>query len=77
MLEVEVDAELRLWRSGDPYQSLLLAFVDIHRDRLVESGLLSAGALDAPVAELAAHPARSDTYVIYTPLLQSWGRKPR
>jgi hypothetical protein len=68
-----VDVTLRLWRAGDPYQSLLLTFVGIHRDRLIESGLLAAEELDALAAGLADHLARPDTFVVYTPLFQAWG----
>jgi hypothetical protein len=74
---VEVDADLRLWPPVNPYQSLLLKFIGIHRDQLIDNGLLAAGELDASVADLAAHLAHPDTYVIYTPMFQSWGRKPR
>jgi SAM-dependent methyltransferase len=76
MVDVDVSAHQYLWRPGDLYNTLLLKFVDIHRGRIIDGGYLTAQRIDELSVELSEHLARPDTFVIYTPLFQAWGRKP-
>lgn len=76
LIDVQFDAQLRLWRSGDLYQTLLLQFIAIHRDQIIHSSLIGAPELDKLTAALEGHLTQPDTFVIHTPLFQAWGRKP-
>jgi hypothetical protein len=77
LVDVEVMAHTRTWRAGDPYQDLLLRFVQIYRERIVDRGALSERQLDEYVAELTAHLANPETITLYATLFQAWGRRPR
>jgi hypothetical protein len=58
-----------------PYHSLLLRFVEIHRDRILTGAALTAHELDAAVHRLGTHLADPSTYTLYATLFQAWGRK--
>lgn len=74
--DVDIAAHSHLWRAGDPYQTLLLKFIGIFQDRILEHGLLSIDELSRLTAELSAHLAQPETFVIYALFFQAWGRKP-
>jgi SAM-dependent methyltransferase len=76
LVDVEVDAHIRVFRPGEPYHRLLLRFVAIHRDRILACGALSAVELDEAVHRLGEHLDRPDTYTLYATLVQAWGRRP-
>jgi SAM-dependent methyltransferase len=76
MIDVQVDAHLYLWHTGEPCQTLLPEFIAIHREDIINAHLLDATELDRLTAELQEHLTKPDTFVIHHPLFQSWGRKP-
>jgi SAM-dependent methyltransferase len=76
LVDVEVDAHVRTWRTGDPCQSLLLRFAESYRDRILDDGLLTEAEFDACVRGLTAHLAHPNTFTLYATLFQAWGRKP-
>jgi SAM-dependent methyltransferase len=77
LVDVELDVHTRVFRPGEPYHRLLVRFVEIHRDRILAAGALTAGELDESVRRLDAHLAHPDTFTLYATLFQVWGRKPR
>lgn len=76
LVEVQVVAHIRVFRPGEPYHQLLPRFVEIHRDRILAAGALSAAELDDGVLRLGAHLAHPDTFTLYSTFFQAWGRKP-
>jgi SAM-dependent methyltransferase len=76
IVDISIDAHTDVWRSGDTNQTKLLHFTGIFRDHMLATGELSETELDASVAELAAHLANPDTFVLNGILFQAWGRKP-
>jgi SAM-dependent methyltransferase len=76
LIEVDCDVHAHVWRPGDLYQTLLLTFVGIFRERIVEEGLLTETELSRLAAELEGHLARADTLVTHPLFFQAWGRKP-
>jgi len=77
MVDVGVTAYQYIWRPEDLYNRLLIKFVGIHRERIIDGGYLTAERIDQLSAELDEHLARPETFVIYTPLFQAWGRRPQ
>jgi ubiquinone/menaquinone biosynthesis C-methylase UbiE len=76
LVDVQVQAHVRTFRPGEPYHRLLLRFAEIHRDRLVESGTLTAAGLDGSVRRLGAHLDDPATLTLYATFFQAWGRRP-
>jgi SAM-dependent methyltransferase len=76
LTDIGVAAHTRVWRPGDPYQTLLLRFTEIYRDRILDLGALPERELDRCISELTAHLARPDTFTLYATLFQAWARKP-
>ena len=76
MVDVNVRAHQYIWRPGDLYHTLLIKFVAIHRERIIDGEYLSSERIDDLTAELDQHLAQPETLVIYTPLFQAWARKP-
>jgi SAM-dependent methyltransferase len=76
LVDVGVQAHTRVFRPGDPYHHLLLRFAEIHRERIVEGGALTAAELDACVGRLGAHLDRPETFTLYATFFQAWGRRP-
>jgi SAM-dependent methyltransferase len=73
--DAEFDAQAHVWHSGHPYQGLLLHFMGVLRERIVQSAILSQARLDRLVAEVEQHLGRPDTFVIHPLFFQAWGRR--
>ena len=73
--DIEFDAQAHVWHSGHPYQALLLHFMGVLRERIIQSAILSEARLDRLVAEVEQHLARPDTFVIHPLFFQAWGRR--
>ena len=76
LVDVQVLPHLRVFRPGEPYHRLLLRFVDLHRNRILDGGEITPGQLDAAVARLERHLADPGTVTLYATLFQAWGRRP-
>jgi SAM-dependent methyltransferase len=76
LIDIAVDAHAHTSRSSDAYQTPLIKFLDIFRDRIIDGGFLVADQLHRLVAELEEHLARPETFVIDSLFFQAWGRKP-
>ncbi len=76
LVDVGVDAHTRVFRPGEPYHTLLLRFAEIHRERILGDGELSAAELDRAVGRLGDHLAQPETFTLYATFFQAWGRKP-
>jgi len=76
LVDIGVKAFAPVWRPGDLYQSLLVVFAEIHKDKIVASGLLAEKELTDLAETLRAHLNNPDTIVVYSLLFQAWGRKP-
>ena len=76
LVDVQVQAHIRVFRPDEPYHRLLLRFVEIHRDRILASGMLTAAELDDCVHRLGAHLDDSHTFSLYATFFQAWGRRP-
>jgi hypothetical protein len=76
LVDVEVDASVRVFRPSHPCQRLLLRFVELHRDRILAAGLLGPAELDGGVRRLGAHLADTGTSTLYSTLFTAWGRTP-
>lgn len=76
LTDVRVKAHVPIWQSGDRYQTLLLTFTALHRQAILDAGLLTDGDLTELVAALDTHLADPETLVVYALLVQAWGRRP-
>lgn len=76
LVDVQVLPHLRVLRPDEAYHRLLVRFVELHRERVLDRGILSAEQLDAAVARLEAHLADPGTVTLYATLFQAWGRRP-
>jgi SAM-dependent methyltransferase len=76
LVDVEVDAHVRVFHPDHPYHRLLLRFAAIHRTRILESGALDAAQLDEAIQRLGEHLAEPSSFTLYATLFQAWGRKP-
>jgi ubiquinone/menaquinone biosynthesis C-methylase UbiE len=62
--------------AGQPNQLLLLRFIDIFRDLILDGGTIDAAALGRLTGDLTEHLSRSETFTVQPLLFQAWGRKP-
>jgi SAM-dependent methyltransferase len=76
LVDIDMDASIRIFRPGQPYHHLLLRFVQIHRDRILARGVLRASALTDSARRLQAHLEDPNTFTLYATLVQATGRKP-
>jgi ubiquinone/menaquinone biosynthesis C-methylase UbiE len=76
LTDISLDVHAHIWRSSDPYQRLLLTFINIFRHRIISGGFLTADQLDRLTTELDQHLSQPETFVIYLLFFQAWGRKP-
>lgn len=76
LVDVEVDVHVGLWNPGDPHHTLLPHLVELHRDRILAHGPLSAFELEIALNEVEQHLRRPDTMVLSWTLFQAWGRRP-
>jgi SAM-dependent methyltransferase len=74
--EVGCDVHAYLWRRGDLYQTLILQFVGVFRERILDDGLPTEAELDDLISKLECHLAQPGTSVIHPLFFQAWGRKP-
>ena len=75
LADVSLDVHAFHWGPGHPYQTLLLYFTAILRERILQAGILTADRLDGLQAQLARHLARPETFVIHPLLFQVWARR--
>jgi ubiquinone/menaquinone biosynthesis C-methylase UbiE len=76
LTEVGCNAHAHVWRPGDLYQTLLLQFTGIFRERIVEGRLLSNADLDHLTGALERHLNQPETFVVHPMFFQAWGKKP-
>lgn len=76
LVDVEMVPHLRVFRPGEPYHRLLVRFIALHRDRILDGGSVTEAELDAAVARLESHLATPSTVVLYATFFQAWGRLP-
>ncbi|QIQ03797.1 methyltransferase domain-containing protein [Streptomyces liangshanensis] len=76
LTDVRAAAHAYYWQPGDRYQTLLLSFAGLFRERLLEHTPLTPRELDALTGALGDHLARPGTTVRESLLVQAWGRKP-
>ena len=76
LIDIDMNAHIRVFHPDEPYHHLLLRFVDIHRDRILARGEISATALAESANRLRAHLENRDTFTLYATLIQASGRKP-
>jgi hypothetical protein len=65
LIDVGVDAHVRVWRPGDLYQTMLLHFADLFREKVVARGLLTESELVELVEKLRAHLNDPGTIVLH------------
>jgi len=75
LTDVAFDVHPYHCRPGQPYQTLLLYFTGLLRERILEAGLLTADRLEGLEAELEQHLARPETFVIHPLFFQAWARR--
>jgi SAM-dependent methyltransferase len=76
LVDVGVKVRVPVWQSGDPYHTLLLTFTALHRERLIERGLLTPAEIEDLAASLRAHLEAPGTITLYSLFVQAWGRRP-
>lgn len=76
LVDVDARAHQKISRPGDLNQTLLPRFARICRERVLDTGELTAAEFDALLTELDEHLARPDTTVLDALVVQAWGRKP-
>jgi hypothetical protein len=62
--------------AGQPNQMLLLRFIDIFRDQIVDDCTIDATALGRLTDQLTEHLSKPETFTVQPLLFQVWGRKP-
>ena len=75
LADVSLDVHAFHWDPGHTYQTLLLYFTAILRERILQAGILTADRLDGLQAQLARHLARPETFVIHPLLFQVSARR--
>lgn len=75
LVDVDVDAHVRVWRSGDPYHWMLLHFAELFRDKVLARGLVTEIELTDLVEKLRAHLNDPGTIVLHWLFCRAWGRK--
>ena len=76
LVDVRMDAHVRLYHPEDFYQSQLLMFAEVMQEQIVARGILTNTELVELGEELRKHLATPDTLVVRYLLCQAWGRKP-
>ena len=76
LVDVQVEAHIRVFHPGEPNHRLLLRFAEIHRDRVLAGGTLTSAELDDCVRRLAAHLDDPAAITLYSTFFQAWGRRP-
>jgi SAM-dependent methyltransferase len=76
LVDVDARGHQKISRPGDLNQTLLPRFARICRERVLDTGELTAAEFDALLTELDEHLARPDTTVLDALVVQAWGRKP-
>ncbi|WP_327167415.1 methyltransferase domain-containing protein [Streptomyces subrutilus] len=76
LVDIGVDAGIRVFQQGHPYHTLLADRAELCRAALVERGLTGHAELDRLTGELRAHLGQPDTVVVHPVLFQAWGRLP-
>lgn len=76
VVDVELEADVRVLRHGHPLQRQLLAFAQLFRDRVLAAGALSAAELDDLLDATGAHLADPATDVVHLTQFRAWGRRP-
>jgi ubiquinone/menaquinone biosynthesis C-methylase UbiE len=76
LTDIGFDADVLIWHTGHPYQTLLLTFISMLRDRIVRGGFIDGRGVDLLVAETELHLSKPDTHVRHPLFFQAWGRKP-
>ncbi|MBV9335722.1 MAG: methyltransferase domain-containing protein, partial [Solirubrobacterales bacterium] len=72
--DVRVRATARVTRSGEYYQTFLLAIAGLVREVIVEAGDLTADEFDSYAAALRAHLEAPHTITCQPIMWQAWGR---
>jgi SAM-dependent methyltransferase len=75
LTDVAFDVHAYHWGPGHPYQTLLLYFTGLLRERILQAGLLTVDRLEGLEAELEQHLARPETFVIHPLFFQAWARR--
>jgi ubiquinone/menaquinone biosynthesis C-methylase UbiE len=76
LVDVELEADLRVLRDGHPLHRQLPAFAGLFRDRVLAAGGLTATELDGLLAEVDEHLADPATDVVHITLFRARGRRP-
>ena len=73
---IRTKVHVRAAEPGDPRRTHRLRILDVARQRILASGLLSEADFDAHRSALAQHLADPDTLLIDQLFVQAWGTKP-
>lgn len=76
LTDVRTSAHTYYWQPGDRYQTLLLSFAGLFRDRLLRHTPLTSEELDSLISTLRDHLGRPHTTVRESLLVQVRARKP-
>ncbi|MEV0039733.1 methyltransferase domain-containing protein [Streptomyces sp. NPDC050804] len=76
LTDIQVTAHAYYWQPGDRYQTLLLSFAHLFRDRLLRHTALTSEELDSLTSTLHNHLGRPHTTVRESLLVQARARKP-
>ena len=76
LVDVEMVPHLRVFRPGEPYHRLLVRFIALHRDRILDGGQRPQLSWTPPSRGLESHLATPSTVVLYATFFQAWGRLP-
>ncbi|MEV8598519.1 hypothetical protein AB0465_01235 [Streptomyces griseoviridis] len=76
LTDVRTSAHTYYWQPGDRYQTLLLSFAGLFRDRLLRHTPLTSEELDSLTSTLRDHLGRPHTIVRESLLVQVRARKP-
>ena len=76
LVDLGIDVHASVRPPGAAGRVLPLYVAELHHDRIVALGALTATEIDSAVAELTAHLADPGTLVVNPMLFQAWGRRP-
>ena len=74
--DVEITAHVGFPKIGEYQRTHLLSLIEVMRDRVLASGRISEGSLNAHISALSDHLSDPATTLIDKLMVQAWGRKP-
>jgi ubiquinone/menaquinone biosynthesis C-methylase UbiE len=76
LVDVQCQSHVPVFQSDHKYQYLLLAFSEINRSEMIQTGYVTEAEYTMLTEALRAHLSQPETFVTWSLFCQAWGRKP-